>query len=406
MSVFLPLLLPLLRLAVVRARTRRSAAVASLAVLVLSGSALGGPPRDQGQPRETSSEVARPRWQFECACGTEAEFVGRLWDEHGVEPAAARLEAIRILPTSQGFELTIQRVGEAPRSLADGSCRTLFDTALVILATAAGLEAASPTAQSSAESSATRGSGESEAGANSSSGVGAELQPGRNVSPTSPPSAAPPAERAPQDPESSAGKKADASKAQPKSAEPQGGRHDPSTRRPAAASPKPSWRLRPLASVGAGGEVGLHPNLAAFGELELGLTLRDWGLSASARYAPPTTDRTLEDMGLTMSSVQLRLAALYFVRSWLRAAVGPTVTRLDGTGRGIARPEAASIWLLASELEISVSPVRSGAWSVETGLRGSVALNAPRFELDGGMEIYRLPRAGAAIFLRGSFRPR
>ncbi len=323
-----------------------------------------------GAPGEHKPEV---QLEVGAACGTAEEFFSILAHEHQLSPTELTFERVTIAPDGQQFRLDWSDA-QGIRTLHDPDCRTLFRS-LIVMAVASfraqKLEEPPPTEPSV-----------------SAPEPAPEEQP--LPPPTSSVEAAPPL--VPETP-----------------------------RAPSARSPRSSTQVSPArrdlgsgsplhiggeGSLGIGGAVSLFPSPAFFAEVSGAALVGSGGLSLALRYFPPSSSTLAGPVGIQLDAWAGRVGALFEPMPRLRADLGFSATYLLGEGLGVRSPSRDGVWLLAPELDISAQILASGTWGVDVGLRGWVALNAPRFEIDGEGEIYRAPPAGAALFLRGKIQGR
>jgi hypothetical protein len=352
-----------------------------LQVLVLAVPSLGlGEAFAQVESRATEPTFLAP-------CGTEAEFWQTLRETHGVMARDVPFRFLRIFAQGDSFHLELEALDGSQRSLADPSCRTLFETALVIAAAAArsGDVAAAPVPPPPPPAPAE-----------------VDIVAAAVVAPMPPPE--PPIELTLPSERPGPGTEAGLVPEKARPVPPPRRPNDRQTREPAAS--RSSSRFWPMLFAGGGVSFAFAPAPAGFGELGVGLRYGDAAVTLLGRYYPPTENQTQGTVGLRMESGGGRLAFGYFVRPWLRLELGPSATLLEGTALGIARPGSASLWMAAGELEALAAPWRVHGFGVELGARGWVTLNSPRFEMDSGDEVFQVPRAGAAIFLRGTWQSR
>lgn len=341
-----------------------------LSVFLLTGLIpLGAPPETGG----SSVDFAVP-----AECGSSGEFFETLEREHQVAPADLTFEQVRLGGDGDGFRLDwVDEQGL--RTFRDPDCRTLFRTAIVI---------------------AVSGVRERErAVPEPPAPLAPEETPGSNLTPVVLPAAG--AAAAVSAPTAAPEKVAPLTPEKPLPTDPRPKAQDPApqpSQRRRTGAPR---RFRGEAALAVGGAVALFPKPAFFAELSGGLLVGRAGTSLSLRYLPPSESRTQGSPGIRLEGWAGRLGVLYEPMAWLRADLGLGVTYLMGAGTGVRAPAEDGVWLFAPELDLAGRVFARGPFAFDAGVRGWVALNAPRFEVDGEGEIYRVPPAGAALFLRG-----
>jgi hypothetical protein len=350
----------------------RPVSVSAIALALVLGAGLApGRPSDEGGAA----------FEFVCPCGSEAEFWGGLRERHGIVGSEIPFSELRIFEQNGSFHLDLVATDGSLRALNDSSCRTLFDTALVIVASATSALSKLPESPP--------------VGAD-----GGELQPPELTAP--PTAAASPGE----EPEPASAPPTPLSV--PNSAPPASVSEGPVEKDPPQeAQPRqPALRPRAMISLGGGLSLAFHPSVAYFAEGSVGARVGRFGATLLGRYFPGTQSAVSGDIGLRLESATGRVALVYFPRRWLRLELGPSATWIQGRALGIARPSQAEVWMIAPELEVAALPIRWSGLALEAGLRGWITLNSPRFELDSGGEVFQVPRAGFAIFLHGNWQSR
>lgn len=310
------------------------------------------------------------------ACGSSEEFFGTLEQEHHLARSDLTFERVRLAPEGTSFRLDWLDT-QGTRTFRDPDCRTLFRTAIVIAVSSVRDREASepPTDAPDAQVLAPVAAGAAATGAAAGGPEGevpeSPIEVAEPLTPETPTRVEKPTGR-------------------PKSV--------PRPRDRRTGNP---LRVRGEGGIALGGAVALFPKPAFFAELSGGLVLGRAGTSLSVRYLPRSKANTSESLGIQLEAWGGRLGAFYEPLRWLRADLGLGVTYLIGTGLGVRNPGSDGVWLFAPELDASARLLAEDPFSLDLGLRGWVALNTPRFEIDGEGEIYRVPPAGAAFFLRG-----
>ena len=309
-------------------------------------------------------------------CGSEQEFLTEVRALQRADAAAIRLTSVVIRERGAGaYELRLDGP-EGGRLLTDADCRTLFRSAVVIAAAAAGDRATEPEA------------------------AAAPLPPPlseANPAPNAPPSAvapgeSPPAPLPPQQPvptAPAAAVPAPVETATEPTAE---------VSEPRVSSAATSHYLR--VAAGGGGATGLSPDVAWLLELGVAFGSPTWGGAVLVKYLPPISSRTEGDLGLELETIGGRLGIFYAPVAFLRLEGGLAVYRLTARGTGISHPTTDSVWMAAPELETMFVARLSPAWALELGPQGRVGLTKPTFQVKPETEVFQVPRFGAALVFR------
>lgn len=157
--------------------------------------------------------------------------------------------------------------------------------------------------------------------------------------------------------------------------------------------------------LGAGAVLGATPKLAFGSEVGGLLVIERWVLSAITRYVPPTTTDADTDVRMRTFVWEGRVGAGYEVTSKIRCQVGLSALWVRGRAVGIRYPEADSVWVLASELELAVQVAQWDDFGLDVALQGRISLNAPRFEVEPDSVVFAVPRVGASGFFRVKWAP-
>lgn len=331
-------------------------------------------------PRRASAQGATSEGltRFVSPCASAEEFFRVLSDEHGVSRGSVPFHGIHVREEGGRFVLEMHARGGVVRRLADASCDALVRSARVIVVSAVLAAEAG--------------------GSDASSGAGGEAAGTSQAGPTEP---------RPSGPEAGEAEPAGSRPRRPSEAGRLGGTAASRGGEPSRAHPQEAGSfldLRPHAFFGAGVSAALGPVPSGFVEVGGGVRRRSVGVALLGRYHFPT-ETALDVTGLRLEAASARLTASYAPARWVRGALGPSVTWLVGRGVGLARPETSLVWMVAPELDVAFVPWARDGWGLEAGLRGWVCLNDPRFELEGGEEVYRVPRGGGAVFIRGIWGP-
>lgn len=322
-----------------------------------------------GAPGEHKPEV---QLEVGAACGTSEELFSILAREHQLSPTELTFERVIIAPDGDQFRLDWSDA-QGMRTLRDPDCRTLFRS-LIVMAVAS-----------------------------------VRAQRLENPAPEPAPSAPepPPEEALPPPATTSAETAPPLVPETPRAARTRSPRRSipdaPAERDRGGRTPLP---IDGEGALGIGGAASLFPNPAFFAELSGTVLLGPGGLSLALRYFPPSSSTLTGSVGVQLDAWAGRFGVLFEPIPSLRADLGFSATYLLGEGLGIRNPSRDGVWLLAPELDLSAQVLRKGIWGLDVGLRGWVAGNSPRFEIDGEGEIYRTPPAGAALFLKGKIQSR
>jgi hypothetical protein len=291
------------------------------------------------------------RFQVPEGCGSRAEFereLERLLGSETLEPSSYELT---IAPSEQnrGYLLRMIVRGEQ-RELRDPDCRTLFKSAVVVIAAS----------------------------------VKPDLLPPRSEEPEPAPTETPPPP---------------ASEKQSTSAAPID-TVEARTSDPPSSEAQPAWR----GSIGVGGGVvaGLVPELAPLVEIR-GLAERGrLGGALSARYVAVGTEELAGERGVEIRAIGGRAAGLYRPLEFARLSAGLEGDLMLGRGTGVTTPLSDAAWSLAASLEIAAIPVMVAGWEFELALQGRWALLRPRFQIEGVGDAYRVPSFGGGGVFRAS----
>lgn len=363
-------------------------------------------------PAEIEPEPAS--FVFSSPCSSDTEFFETLMTSHGVAREQVPFSALTIVLTEspkKEYRLTLSSLDGRSRELTDSTCETLLDSAVVIVASAAQSAPRSPSPAVNDAADAKIPSVSADAPPPPLPSELADELPvmpsppsGQRAAPSVGAGAASPSPRVAARPDVSA----DATPS-PESAGSPGGR--PAQRAPEvrAESPQrsrgPLCRLRPLLAAGGGVAWGLHPVASGFAELEGGAVCSVLGATLLGRYQTATETMTTAAYGIRLESLLFRLGATFAPLSWMRGTVGLVEGPLFGRGLGMSQPGSSVVWLNGLEAELSLRLPVSTVITVEGGVRGSVVLNSPRFQLAEGTEIFAVPRLSGGIFLHAFWLP-
>jgi len=299
-------------------------------------------------------------------CGSQQEFLAEVRALQRADAPPLRVTSVSIREAAQGvYELRLDGA-DGERVLTDAECRTLFRSAVVIAAAAAGdavSEQATPAPPLPPP--ATQASPASEA-------------------PPPAPAPAAPAPAAPAPPPAAAAAPAPAFASEAS---------EPSQ----ASAPSDSY-LR--IAAGGGLATGLSPDPALLLEFGAAYGSEAWGGALVLKYLPKSSATTEGDAGLELQTIGGRSGIFYAPLSFLRVEGGLAVYRLSATGTGIRYPTTDSVWMAAPELEVMFVAQLNRSWALEVGPQGRVGLTQPTFQVDPQTEVFQLPRFGAALVFR------
>ncbi len=300
-------------------------------------------------------------------CGSELEFTVEVQKRlgAGVEPLPT---SFRITPERGGYVLSMQ-VGNEQRELRDPSCRELFRAAVVVAATIALSEArrANPA-------------------------LGDEIAPAPQATPAEAPPAATPVERQPASP--------------PKPSAPPVPRATVTLKGDVSAAPIPeSSSTAPSAAalsmaLGAGAFVGVTPELAPRFDLEVRLTVSEFGVVAGGCWFPSSSGTDAAGRGVEVSGFRAALAGVWLPLELLEARLGGSVYRLTGTGLGSFGHRSDGAWSGGLMAGILVAPLRHGRLWAGAALEGEWLLVRSRFEILNYREVFRVSQVSAAGLLK------
>lgn len=171
---------------------------------------------------------------------------------------------------------------------------------------------------------------------------------------------------------------------------------------PSDTRPRQPWRAG--VGAGAGGVVGLVPELAPVLELDVFAERDAWGGVVSLRHVTLTATEAPEGRGVEVRAYGGRAAVLYRPLGFARLSAGVEAHLLVGRGTGVATPLSDAAWCLAPSLELAAILLDIDSFRLELGIEGRWALLRPRFEIEGVEgDVYRVPAVGGVGIFRGVF---
>jgi hypothetical protein len=171
---------------------------------------------------------------------------------------------------------------------------------------------------------------------------------------------------------------------------------------PSAAAARADQKARWLVgtAVGGGGTLGLLPALAPRVELSGSLEREPMGALIALHYLSRVDEQAASGRGVGVTAVGGRLAMLVIPVRFIRFAAGAELDWLHGAGVGSAQRLSDTAWAVAALAEVAGVPLRLGHARIELALSGQWNFVRPRFEIVGYGEVYRVPNLGGSALIR------
>jgi hypothetical protein len=166
-------------------------------------------------------------------------------------------------------------------------------------------------------------------------------------------------------------------------------------------SEQPSVPIRFGAGVASGVNFGMAPRPVLELELE-GRAMRGWfGVATRLRYRAPGADEDENGRGVRVTSAGAQLALLVRPHALIEGALGASVYRLSGAGRGAALSQREdTAWSAGPSLGVTLVPVNRGGTWVGVGGELHLDLIRPEFQILNYQSVFGVETFSGSIFLR------